>query len=230
MKNNLFLISESEKSRILNMHKKATDSLYLSEQAAQPVAAQPAAAQPAAAQPAAAQPAAAQPAQVPTDLKSVADIQNFLIGKGFDVGKTGADGKMGPSTIAALGKFMSGAGGGTPAAATQATGSQEASKTATAGTPAAGTPAAGGTTPPAATQAAATPSAATQAAQAVTTATTAAKQTTNVPLASRKDIRQGNRQVKQDQRTLNRLGGRMTPEQQQAYQQSIANRTGIGTK
>jgi len=212
MKNNLFLISESEKSRILNMHKKATDSLYLSEQAAQPAAAQPAAAQPAA-------------AQVPTDLKSVADIQNFLIGKGFDVGKTGADGKMGPSTIAALGKFMSGAGGGTPAAATQATGSQEASKTATAGTPAAG-----GTTPPAATQAAATPSAATQAAQAVTTATTAAKQTTNVPLASRKDIRQGNRQVKQDQRTLNRLGGRMTPEQQQAYQQSIANRTGIGTK
>jgi len=210
MKNNLFLISESEKSRILNMHKKATDSLYLSEQAAQPAAAQP---------------AAAQPAQVPTDLKSVADIQNFLIGKGFDVGKTGADGKMGPSTIAALGKFMSGAGGGTPAAATQATGSQEASKTATAGTPAAG-----GTTPPAATQAAATPSAATQAAQAVTTATTAAKQTTNVPLASRKDIRQGNRQVKQDQRTLNRLGGRMTPEQQQAYQQSIANRTGIGAK
>jgi len=215
MKNNLFLISESEKSRILNMHKKATDSLYLSEQAAQPAAAQPAAAQP----------AAAQPAQVPTDLKSVADIQNFLIGKGFDVGKTGADGKMGPSTIAALGKFMSGTGGGTPAAATQATGSQEASKTATAGTPAAG-----GTTPPAATQAAATPSAATQAAQAVTTATTAAKQTTNVPLASRKDIRQGNRQVKQDQRTLNRLGGRMTPEQQQAYQQSIANRTGIGAK
>jgi hypothetical protein len=216
MKNNLFLISESEKSRILNMHKKATDSLYLSEQAAQPAAAQP---------------AAAQPAQVPTDLKSVADIQNFLIGKGFDVGKTGADGKMGPSTIAALGKFMSGAGGGTPAAATQATGSQEASKTATAGTPAAGaTPAAGGTTPPAATQAAATPSAATQAAQAVTTATTAAKQTTNVPLASRKDIRQGNRQVRQDQRTLNRLGGRMTPEQQQAYQQSIANRTGIGAK
>jgi len=71
MKNNLFLISESEKSRILNMHKKATNSLYLSEQAAQP--------------------AAAQPAQVPTDLKSVADIQNFLIGKGFDVGKTGAD-------------------------------------------------------------------------------------------------------------------------------------------
>jgi peptidoglycan hydrolase-like protein with peptidoglycan-binding domain len=210
MKNNLFLISESEKSRILNMHKKATDSLYLSEQAAQPAAAQP---------------AAAQPAQVPTDLKSVADIQNFLIGKGFDVGKTGADGKMGPSTIAALGKFMSGAGGGTPAAATQATGSQEASKTATAGTPAAG-----GTTPPAATQAAATPSAATQAAQAVTTATTAAKQTTNVPLASRKDIRQGNRQVRQDQRTLNRLGGRMTPEQQQAYQQSISNRTGIGTK
>jgi hypothetical protein len=197
MKNNLFLISESEKSRILNMHKKATNSLYLSEQAAQP--------------------AAAQPAQVPTDLKSVADIQNFLIGKGFDVGKTGADGKMGPATIAALGKFMSGGGGTTPTPGTPAAGGT----TATAGTPAAGgttatagTPAAGGTTPPAATQAA----------QAVTTA---AQQTTNVPLASRKDIRQGNRQVRQDQRTLNRLGGRMTPEQQKAYQQSIASRTGI---
>jgi len=207
MKNNLFLISESEKSRILNMHKKATNSLYLSEQAAQP--------------------AAAQPAQVPTDLKSVADIQNFLIGKGFDVGKTGADGKMGPATIAALGKFMSGGGGTTPTPGTAPAGGT----TATAGTPAAGgttatagTPAAGGTTPPAATQAAATPSAATQAAQAVTTA---AQQTTNVPLASRKDIRQGNRQVRQDQRTLNRLGGRMTPEQQKAYQQSIASRTGI---
>jgi len=195
MKNNLFLISESEKSRILNMHKKATNSLYLSEQAAQP--------------------AAAQPAQVPTDLKSVADIQNFLIGKGFDVGKTGADGKMGPATIAALGKFMSGGGGTTPTAGTPAAGGTTAT---------AGTPAAGGTTPPAATQAAATPSAATQAAQAVTTA---AQQTTNVPLASRKDIRQGNRQVRQDQRTLNRLGGRMTPEQQKAYQQSIASRTGI---
>ncbi len=195
MKNNLFLISESEKSRILNMHKKATNSLYLSEQAAQP--------------------AAAQPAQVPTDLKSVADIQNFLIGKGFDVGKTGADGKMGPATIAALGKFMSGGGGTTPTPGTPAAGGTTAT---------AGTPAAGGTTPPAATQAAATPSAATQAAQAVTTA---AQQTTNVPLASRKDIRQGNRQVRQDQRTLNRLGGRMTPEQQKAYQQSIASRTGI---
>jgi len=195
MKNNLFLISESEKSRILNMHKKATNSLYLSEQAAQP--------------------AAAQPAQVPTDLKSVADIQNFLIGKGFDVGKTGADGKMGPATIAALGKFMSGGGGTTPTPGTAPAGGTTAT---------AGTPAAGGTTPPAATQAAATPSAATQAAQAVTTA---AQQTTNVPLASRKDIRQGNRQVRQDQRTLNRLGGRMTPEQQKAYQQSIASRTGI---
>jgi len=196
------------------MHKKATDSLYLSEQAAQPAAAQP---------------AAAQPAQVPTDLKSVADIQNFLIGKGFDVGKTGADGKMGPSTIAALGKFMSGTGGGTPAAATQATGSQEASKTATAGTPTAGTTPAAGATPtagatPAAGATTTTPAAATQA------SATPAQQTTNVPLASRKDIRQGNRQVKQDQRTLNRLGGKMTPQQQQAYQQSIATRTGIGSK
>ena len=81
------------------MHKKATNSQYLGEQAATPA------------------PAAA----VPTELKSVADIQNFLISKGFDVGKTGADGKMGKDTIAALGKFMSGSGGTTAAATPEAT-------------------------------------------------------------------------------------------------------------
>lgn len=200
MKKNLFLISESEKNRILNMHRRATNSQYLGEQAETPAPA----------------------AQVPTELKSVADIQNFLLSKGFDVGKTGADGKMGPATIAALGKFMSGGGAtaGTTPEATKA-GSTTGTTATTTGT----------TAQNAAQTAAPTTTAAAQTAQ--PTQTTGGTQpvqttdTTNVPLASRKDIRQQNRQVKQDQRTLNRMGGKMTPEQQRAYQQSIANRTGI---
>lgn len=200
MNKNLFLISESEKSRILNMHKKATNSQYLGEQAATPA------------------PAAA----VPTELKSVADIQNFLISKGFDVGKTGADGKMGKDTIAALGKFMSGSGGTTAAATPEATkaGATTGATTTTSTT---------GTTAQNAAQAAAPTTPAAQAATPTTSGTqpVQATDTTNVPLASRKDIRQQNRQVRQDQRTLNRMGGKMTPEQQRAYQQSIANRTGI---
>lgn len=212
MKSNLFLMTESEKNRILNMHKKATSSHYLGEQAATPTTA-PAASTPA--------PAAA----APTELKSIADIQNFLISKGFDVGKRGADGKIGPDTIAALGKFVAGGAGTAP------TVSAEASKTAIA----AGQ---GGTTTTGQTAATAATAAAT--ATPVTTGTTATTpatpstepqtQTTNVPLAGRKDIRQQNRQLKQDQRTLNRMGGKMTPQQQQAYQQSIAARTGIGAK
>ena len=215
MKSNLFLMTESEKNRILNMHKTATSSHYLGEQAATPTTSAPAAAAPAAPAPAAA---------APTELKSIADIQNFLISKGFDVGKKGADGKIGPDTIAALGKFVAGGAGTTPTP----TGSAEATKTAIAAGQG------GTTTPPTATttgQAAATATpAATTTTPAATTTTGTQPQTTNVPLAGRKDIRQQNRQLKQDQRTLNRMGGKMTPQQQQAYQQSIAARTGIGTK
>lgn len=200
MKTNLFLISESEKSRILNMHRNATNSQYLKEQAQVPATQAPA-------------------TQAPTDLKSVADIQNFLISKGFDIGKTGADGKMGPNTIAALGKFMS---GGAAASGTAPQATKDATTTGTTATAATAT----GTTANAAAQAAPTTTA-TQPTTAAAQPSTQPVQTTDVPLASRKDIRQQNRQVKQDQRTLNRMGGKMTPEQQKAYQQSIANRTGI---
>ena len=226
MKKNLFLISESEKNRILNMHRNAISSQYLGEQAQQPASGE--------------QPAA----QLPTEIKSVADIQNFLLSKGFDIGKTGADGKMGPSTIAALGKFMSGGAGsttptqdsiskglgatGTSGAAGTTTGVSKTPQAAQAAAVSSSNPgmAAAQTQPTTATPA--NPATATPANPA--TATPAQPTTTNVPLASRQDIRQQNRQLRQDQRTLNRLGGKMTPQQQQAYQQSIAARTGIGTK
>jgi hypothetical protein len=219
MKSNLFLMTESEKNRILNMHKTATSSHYLGEQAATPTTTTPAAA------PATPAPAAA----APTELKSIADIQNFLIGKGFDVGKKGADGKIGPDTIAALGKFVAGGTGTAPTP----TGSAEATKTAIAAGVGGTTTQPTATTTGQAAATAATPAAtaATPAATATTPATTGTQpQTTNAPLADRKDIRQQNRQLKQDQRTLNRMGGKMTPQQQQAYQQSIAARTGIGAK
>ena len=220
MKKNLFLISESEKNRILNMHRNAISSQYLGEQAQQPASGE--------------QPAAG--AQLPTEIKSVADIQNFLLSKGFDIGKTGADGKMGPSTIAALGKFMSGGAGSTTPTQDSiskglgATGTSGAAGTTTgvSKTPQAAQAAAVSSSNPGMAAAQTQPTTATPANPA--TATPAQPTTTNVPLASRQDIRQQNRQLRQDQRTLNRLGGKMTPQQQQAYQQSIAARTGIGTK
>jgi hypothetical protein len=62
MKKNLFIISESEKERILGMHKDATKRSYISEQAATT----PAATTPAATTPAATTPAATTPAAAPT--------------------------------------------------------------------------------------------------------------------------------------------------------------------
>ena len=91
MKKNLFIITENERERILGMHKNATNSQYLNLKEQEVPATNP----------------ATNPApSLPADLKSVQDIQNFLLSKGYDLGPTGADNKMGPKTLAALGQFM----------------------------------------------------------------------------------------------------------------------------
>ena len=102
---NLFTINEEEKNRILNLHETATKRYYLSEQSV--IGA----------------PNYGVINTTPNNKKKtktktkivkpestfkdkVIDVQNALIQKGFYVGKTGADGKLGVNTTDAIKKFQ----------------------------------------------------------------------------------------------------------------------------
>lgn len=237
MKKNLFVISESERERILGMHQSASNRHYLSEQVAVPPT--PAATTPAA--PAApTTPAAPAPESKGLNIVNDKDYEYKKDGEtySFRIKQTPTSanvlalqkqGKYADWTVA-TGKGLEAIKKlnfndetadsvkmPIAAAPTKVTSTQ--TQLASAGTPApaAGTPAAG-TPAPAAGAGGAPPL------QGVV-------DTTN--MASRKDIRQGYRQEKRDvrelekelrqtQNTLQRMANKMTPEQTKQYQTKVA--------
>jgi hypothetical protein len=232
MKKNLFVISESERERILGMHQSASDRHYLSEQVAVPPT--PAATTPAA--PAApTTPAAPAPESKGLNIINDKDYEYKKDGEtySFRIRQTPTSanvlalqkqGKYADWTVA-TGKGLEAIKKlnfndetadsvkmPIAAAPTKVTSTQ--TQLASAGTQAPAT----GTTAPAAGAGGAPPL------QGVV-------DTTN--MASRKDIRQGYRQEKRDvrelekelrqaQNTLQRLGNKMTPEQTKQYQTKVA--------
>jgi len=76
-----FLITEEEKNRILEMHISATRKNYISEQVNKPN-------------------------NINSGNSQVKELQQILIKKGYDIGISGADGKMGKNTINAIIKFQ----------------------------------------------------------------------------------------------------------------------------
>jgi hypothetical protein len=232
MKKNLFVISESEKERILGMHKSASDRHYLSEQVA--VAPTPATTTPATTTPATTTPA------TPATPKPEAKGLNIVNDKDYEYKKDGETYsfriKQTPTSANVLalqkqGKYADwtvATGKGLEAIKKLNFNDETADSvkmpiaaakpiTTDTTTPAAGTPAAG--TPTATAGAGGVPPL-----QGVVDTT---------DMASRKDIRQGYRQDKRDvrelekelrqtQNTLQRMASKMTPEQTKQYQTKVA--------
>jgi hypothetical protein len=235
MKKNLFVINESEKERILGMHKSASDRHYLSEQVA--VAPTPATTTPSTTTPATTTPAT--PA-TPATPKPEAKGLNIVNDKDYEYKKDGETYsfriKQTPTSANVLalqkqGKYADwtvATGKGLEAIKKLNFNDETADSvkmpiaaakpiTTDTTTPAAGTPAAG--TPTATAGAGGVPPL-----QGVV-------DTTN--MASRKDIRQGFRQEKRDvrelekelrqtQNTLQKMANKMTPEQTKQYQTKVA--------